>query len=105
FACPRIGSSQLLVDTDRAPDLDAVMDLMATGDHAYDYSVAWIDLMASGRSLGRSVLTRGRFATATEATEGGASWPFEYRAGVLASAPPVVPPGLLNRLSVKAFNE
>nr|WP_249419745.1 FAD-binding oxidoreductase [Rhabdothermincola salaria] len=105
FACPRIGSSQLLVDTDRAPDLDAVMGLMATGDHAYDYSVAWIDLMASGRSLGRSVLTRGRFATADEATEGGASWPFDYRAGVLASAPPVVPSGLLNRLSVKAFNE
>ena len=66
FKCPRIGSSKLLVDTDRAPDLDSVLDLMR-GDHAYDYSVAWIDLMATGRSMGRSVLTRGRFATAAEA--------------------------------------
>ena len=70
FRCPRIGSSRLLVDTDRAADLDAVLDLMASGDHAYDYSVAWIDLMATGRRMGRSVLTRGRFATAEESRPG-----------------------------------
>lgn len=105
FRCPRIGSSRLTVDTDRARDLDAVLDLMATGDDAYAYSVAWIDLMARGRSLGRSVLTRGRFATADEAAAAGLDRPLDYRAGVLASAPPLVPPGLLNRLTIKAFNE
>ena len=52
-------SSRLLVDTDRAADLDEVMDLMETGDEDYDYSVAWIDLIAGGRSMGRSVLTPG----------------------------------------------
>jgi decaprenylphospho-beta-D-ribofuranose 2-oxidase len=105
FRCPRIGSSQLLVDTDRAADLDAVLDLMASGDHAYDYSVAWIDLMAGGRSMGRSVLTRGRFATAEEAAGAPGDDPLAYRAGVLATAPPFVPDGLLNRLTVRAFNE
>ncbi len=88
FACPRIESSRLLVDTDRAADLDTVCELMRSGDHLYDYSVAWIDLMATGSSMGRSVLTRGRFATAEE-----------------VSAPPIVPAGLLNRLSIRAFNE
>jgi decaprenylphospho-beta-D-ribofuranose 2-oxidase len=105
FRCPRIGSSRLLVDTDRAADLDEVLDLMATGDHAYDYSVAWIDLMASGRATGRSVLTRGRFATAAEAAPATGDDPLAYRAGVLAAAPPLVPNGLLNKLTVRAFNE
>ena len=104
FRCPRIGSSQLLVDTDRATDLDEVLELMASGDHRYDYSVAWIDLMASGRSMGRSVLTRGRFATAEEAGTAHGD-PFDYDAGVIASAPPLVPSAALNRLTVRAFNE
>lgn len=105
FRCPRIGSSRLLVDTDRAPDLDSVIELMATGDADYDYSVAWIDLMATGASMGRSVLTRGRFATAEELGGAPGSDPFAYRAGVIASAPPFVPGGLLNKLTVRAFNE
>ena len=66
FRATAIGSSRLLVDTDRAPDLDAVMALMDEGDARYDYSVAWIDLLARGRSMGRSVLDRGRFATVDE---------------------------------------
>jgi decaprenylphospho-beta-D-ribofuranose 2-oxidase len=105
FLCPRIGSSRLLVDTDRASDLDAVLELMASGDHAYDYSVAWIDLMAGGRSMGRSVLTRGRFATAEEVAPTMGDDPLAYSAGVLATAPPLVPNGLLNKLTVRAFNE
>ena len=105
FRCPRIGSSRLLVDTDRARDLDEVLALMASGDHAYDYSVAWIDLMAGGRATGRSVLTRGRFATEQEAAPVAGGDPLAYRAGVLATAPPFVPDGLLNRLSVRIFNE
>jgi decaprenylphospho-beta-D-ribofuranose 2-oxidase len=105
FRCPRIGSSRLLVDTDRANDLDAICDLIRTGDHLYDYSVAWIDLMATGSSMGRSVLTRGRFATADEAAPSTGPDPYTYRAGELIGAPPIVPSGLLNRLTVRAFNE
>src|SRR5262249_16184485 len=66
FQATPIGSSRLVVDTDRAPDLDAVMALMEQGDRHYDYSVAWIDLLAKGRSMGRSVLDRGRFADVDE---------------------------------------
>src|SRR5699024_6311875 len=66
FTLHPIETSSISVDTDRSPDLDTVLDLMESGDHAYDYSVAWIDLLARGASLGRSVLTRGRFATREE---------------------------------------
>jgi decaprenylphospho-beta-D-ribofuranose 2-oxidase len=51
FACPPITTSRLRVDTLRTPDLDSVMAAMVDDDHRYDYSVAWIDLMATGAAM------------------------------------------------------
>ncbi len=105
FRCPPIETSRLLVDTDRAADLDAVMALMERGDDAYDYSVAWIDLIARGRAMGRSVLTRGRFAQRDEVggSDEAAVGLRPRRAGRRLHRSS--PSGLLNRLSVRAFNE
>lgn len=103
FRMKAIETSLVSVDTDRAPDLDAVMAMMAERDHEYPYSVAWIDLMSTGAAMGRSVLTRGRFARRDELPAG--TDPLAFNPKVLASAPPMVPPGLLNKLSVRAFNE
>jgi decaprenylphospho-beta-D-ribofuranose 2-oxidase len=95
----------MAVDVDRVADLDSLMDLMTEGDDDYLYSVAWIDCQAAGRRLGRSVLTRGRHATVEEL-------PSSQRASALrvapvrsVPAPPWVPSGLVNRLTVGAFNE
>jgi decaprenylphospho-beta-D-ribofuranose 2-oxidase len=100
-----ITSSRLLVDTDRAADLDEVMSLMREGDDLYDYSVAWIDLLSTGRAMGRSVLQRGRFATEEEACAAGVEDPLAFRTTQLPSPPDVVPNILLNKLTIKAFNE
>ena len=45
----RIETSQMTVDTERADDLDHLLDLMTSGDDRYRYSVAWIDLLARGK--------------------------------------------------------
>jgi decaprenylphospho-beta-D-ribofuranose 2-oxidase len=100
-----IESSRLLVDSDRAPDLDSIMSLMVEGDDRYDYSVAWIDLIAKGSGMGRSVLDRGRFATRSEVEAAGIADPRAYSTHQLPSVPDVFPSGLLNRLSIRAFNE
>src|SRR3954452_10772457 len=57
-----IETSRLVVDTTRAHDLDHILTLMEEGDHRYRYAVAWIDPMAKGRHLGRSILSRGDHA-------------------------------------------
>ncbi len=102
-----VETSRIRVDTERAADLDDAMGRMESGDANYRYSVAWIDCLARGRALGRSVLTRGDHATVDDL-------PYDERRPERAlafgpterlSAPPWVPPGLLNRLTVRAFNE
>jgi len=105
FTCPPITTSRLRVDTLRTPDLDGVMAAMVADDDRYDYSVAWIDLIATGASMGRSVLTRGWFATPDELEPADRDAPLVFDPKVRLAAPPWVPPGLLNRVSVRAFNE
>ena len=103
-----IETSRLLVDTDRTKDLESTFELMATTDHLYDYTVAWIDLETTGVSMGRSVVTRGSFATLDalrEIAPRKAERPLDFHARALASTPPVVPPKLLNHFTLRAFNE
>ncbi len=103
-----VETSYMLVDTERAPDLDSVMDLMITGDSRYRYSVAWIDCQAGGPRLGRSVLTRGDHAPLDALPPRLARDPGRARAfapRTLARVPLTPPGGLLNPLTVGAFNE
>lgn len=100
-----ITSSSLVVDSDRTRDLDEVMQLMVEGDDAYDYSVAWIDLLATGSKMGRSILDRGRFATRDEALAAGKVDPLRYSTHQLPSVPDIFPSGLINSLTCRAFNE
>jgi len=81
---------------------------MLTGDDGYRYSVAWIDCQSTGSRLGRSVLTRGDHARLADLPPRLASDPDRARAFVprqLARVPVTPPSGLLNPLTVGAFNE
>jgi decaprenylphospho-beta-D-ribofuranose 2-oxidase len=102
-----VETSRIRVDTERATDLDDVMAKMESGDDGYRYSVAWIDCLAKGRALGRSVLTRGDHATVEELPpdERRPERALAFGPAERLAAPPWVPPGLLNQLSVRAFNE
>lgn len=100
----RIDTSLLSVDTDRTPDLDATLGLMESGDHAYEYSVAWIDLMATGRRIGRSILDRGQFAAVDQLSPRAQRHPLRFRSGTIATWPPL-PVNVVNHSTVKAFNE
>ncbi len=101
-----IESSLMSVDTHRIPDLDSLFRSMSEGDESCRYSVAWIDLVAKGRHLGRSVLTRGDHARLGQLDAKQLASPLAYNPRQLVSVPPVVPrPGVLNHVTVAAFNE
>lgn len=100
----RVATSTVLVDTTRCTDLDVVLAAMEDDDR-YDYSVAWLDCLARGRALGRSVLTRGRFAAGDELDTRRRRDPLGFSARTVIGAPPFVPGGLLNQRTVGAFNE
>jgi decaprenylphospho-beta-D-ribofuranose 2-oxidase len=100
-----VATSRIRMDTDRAADLDEALHLMETGDHRYQYSVAWIDCLARGKALGRSVLTRGDFAQPEELRKRQQADPLHFDPAVRLSAPPWVPDGLLRPITVRAFNE
>ena len=107
FGMLPIETSRCTVDTERVGDLDALLEAMETGDAGYRYSVAWIDLVARGAALGRSVLTTGRARPprrAVAASSPCARWRTARTAW--SSVPPVVlPGGVLNHATVSAFNE
>ena len=100
-----VETSRCIVDTQRAKNLDDILSLMEEGDHRYRYAVAWIDLMAKGRHLGRSILSRGDHARLDQLPERERGAALEYNAGVIASVPPIVPMSVMNRATIKVFNE
>ena len=64
----RVETGYMHVQTERHPHLDSLMASMTEADGHHPYSVAWIDALASGRSLGRSVLEVGRHACLDDLT-------------------------------------
>lgn len=85
-----------------ASDLDAAMRALEASDAA-TYSVAWIDCVARGRDLGRSLIYLGEHAGKGELAEGADIFPVGKDPGL--SVPVDLPSMALNRTSVRAFNE
>jgi decaprenylphospho-beta-D-ribofuranose 2-oxidase len=102
-----IETSLLTVDSDRVPDFDTLLELLLEGGRKHRYSVAWVDVMAKGRSLGRAVLDQGDFATLDHLAprDQRRQDPLAYRPLPSAPSLPVAPNALLNRASIAAFNE
>lgn len=89
-----IRASAMVETTIKAPDLDAV--LAAFAEHAAaPYSVAWIDCLARGKALGRSLLMLGEHA---------GDGPLTVQSDQALPVPFDMPASLLNHATVKAFN-
>ena len=89
-----IASSNIVQTTIKAPNLAAV--LQAFEDHqAATYSVAWIDCLATGKDLGRSLLMLGEHAQ-----EG----PLLTQGNKAIPIPLDMPAFLLNQTTISAFN-
>jgi len=97
-----ITSAMISVDTERGRDLDDVMARMVARDDDYRYTVAWIDSVAAS---GRGVITRGDHAPIDRIPPQQRATALAFAPKPLATAPALVPGGLLNNLTIRAFNE
>lgn len=99
----RVESAYLRADFRRCAGLDAALAALQDADAKFQYSVAWVDCLARGRSLGRGVLICGNHAARGDL-------PKEVREPLAAprrrgkSIPLDFPSWTLNRHSVRAFN-
>jgi decaprenylphospho-beta-D-ribofuranose 2-oxidase len=99
-----IETSRMRVDTERAADLDDIMARMTSGDDRYRYSVAWVDGLARGRALGRSVLTRGDHARVDELGDRWSGDPLAFGPRTLPSVPASMP-NVVTPTTARVFNE
>jgi decaprenylphospho-beta-D-ribofuranose 2-oxidase len=97
----KIQTDKVLVDTTRFAQLDDAMAAMIAGDDDYRYSVAWVDCMTKGASMGRAILTRAEHATWRDVDDDSLVAPKSAHLRVPFNAPP----GLLNPVTIRAFNE
>lgn len=95
-----VGSSWLEVDYRKAANLEQALEMLQSTEADYQYSVAWIDCLATGRSMGRSVLILGNHIG--HAPNGRGTYEVTHKGKL--SVPFHPPRGLLNRLTVAAFN-
>jgi FAD/FMN-containing dehydrogenase len=78
--------------------LDEFFALARDADQTYEHTVAWIDCLATGKSLGRGLFIRGNYA---ETIEGRAP-----KTPAMRLTFPIDPPfGLINGLTLKLFNK
>jgi FAD/FMN-containing dehydrogenase len=101
FKMVPISSSYYNVHYQRARNLEEALKLFSESDDQYRYSVAWIDCMARGGSLGRCVLMRGNNASADQVK---ARNPLPILHKTKLTIPVDFPSFVLNQLTIKAFN-
>jgi decaprenylphospho-beta-D-ribofuranose 2-oxidase len=101
----RIETSSMLVNTERAADLDSCMARLSEDQDCYRYSVAWVDALSGGRSLGRAVITRANHALVTQLPPSARHDPFRLHLRRPVRIPMTPPVSLLNPATVAAFNE
>ena len=103
FRMLRVETSMVRQKTIHAPDLAAAMALFEqTGD--WTYAVAWIDCLARGSALGRSVLLLGEHATLAELDPERRSTPLHRPKRRVKRVPVDFPGFALSRPIVKLFN-
>jgi FAD/FMN-containing dehydrogenase len=96
-----IETTAIRLESIKARNLEEIFGLFDAFGRS-TYSVAWIDTLARGRALGRSILMTGEHASRAELPAGAPPLALPGRRSL--SVPVYLPAFTLNRLSIGAFN-
>jgi FAD/FMN-containing dehydrogenase len=99
----RIETSSLVVRYVKNRDLDETFAAVNRPEPE-PYSVAWMDVLARGRRMGRSVLMLGRHAAVADLAPQSRLAPLAWRPGPALRLPFALPAGAMSAPMVRAFN-
>ena len=100
----KVETAYIDVEYHRTRDLDETMELIDREDRRFVYSVAWMDCLAVGSSLGRSVLMRGNHCRLDQLEASHREAALRVSDRTLAGIPFDFPALLLNRGTIGAMN-
>jgi FAD/FMN-containing dehydrogenase len=104
FRLKKIDTAYMREETVRANNLDEIMDSFEASTD-WTYSVAWIDCLAKGDAMGRSIMMRGEHATTGELVDPAhRRAPLNLKKGLQLDIPFRFPNFALNRFTMQAFN-
>jgi len=104
FTLRKIETAYIREETIRAANLNEIMDLFEASSD-WTYSVAWIDCLAKGDAMGRSIMMRGEHATKGELVNlSHKHAPLVPKRGLQLGVPFNFPNFVLNKLTMKTFN-
>jgi len=103
FCLKKIETAYIREETVKARNLNAIMDCFEEST-SWSYSVAWIDCLAHGNALGRSIMMRGEHATLDDLDTNKYPNPLLLPKKPTFSVPFMFPNFALNPLTMRAFN-
>lgn len=99
-----VESAYIDVTYEKARNLDEAFEKFVENDTNFKYSVAWIDCLSSGDSLGRSVLMRGDHTKRVDLPEKNKN-PYKMPKDLPLKMPINAPSIALNKYTISAFNQ
>lgn len=93
----RVHNSMIEMESVKFANLDEFFTISAESDQRFEYTVAWLDCLTGGHSLGRGIFLRGNHAGAEIKT-------LEPHRPPRSTVPFDFPHAALNRFSIRAFN-
>ncbi len=94
----RVPSPWIYEESERLPNLEAVIESLSAASAEWPMTVAWIDTSARGAKMGRGIVMRGRWARPDEAP----STPPRLKPSI--RVPIDLPSGLVNPLTIRVLN-
>lgn len=103
FLLTKIETAYIRNEAIQAKNLDEIFKLFEESE-SWTYTVAWLDCLQKGESLGKSIMLRGEHATLEEVSEKIKKNPLQIKKKPKLNIPFFFPNFALNPLSIKAFN-
>jgi FAD/FMN-containing dehydrogenase len=98
FRMTRVSSPWLWGESERVPSIEKFVEVLARDAADWPFTKGWIDCVSRGRSLGRGIMYRARWATPAEAP----ARPPAHKGGF--AVPINLPSWLVNRVTTRIYN-